>query len=152
MSDILVISLSWVDIFFVTLILISSVLFVYFSVIRHIHNYKVGLLSKVTNDIEESYKRKIRTSPVTPINPMTAEEANKLKQASVTQAQVDDLLKPVFDKVAKASEKGDSEIFLSGEGWYYNKNEKYKLATQQLTGLGYGVWKSNDVFGVRVKW
>ena len=146
MSDILVIGLSWVDVFFVTLILISSVLFVYFSVIRHIRDYKVGLLSKVTKDIEESYKRKITTYPV------TAEQANKLKQESVTQADINNLLKPVFDKVAKASEKGDSEILLSGEGWYYNKNEKYKLATQQLTDLGYGVWKSNDVFGVRVKW
>lgn len=104
------------------------------------------------HDAEELHKRKIRTSPVNTINPMTAEEANKLKQKSVTQVQVDALLKPVFDKVAKASEKGDSEIFLGGRDWYYNNNEKYKLATQQLTKLGYGVWKDNDGFGVRVKW
>ena len=84
--------------------------------------------------------------------PLNAVDANRIKQESVTQAEVDTLLKPVFDKVAKASEKGDSEIYLSGSDWYYNKNEKYKTATQQLTDLGYSVWKDNDIFGVRVKW
>lgn len=149
MSSFLVISLSWVDIFFVVLMLVSSTLFVYFSIMRYVHDYKANLLYRVTSDIEESYKRKIVTSPMSPI---TAEQANKLKQASVTQAEVDTLLKPVFDKVAKASGKGDSEIFLSGRDWYYNNNEKYKTATQQLTELGYSVWRDNDVFGVRVKW
>ena len=149
MSSVLVISLSWVDIFFLVLVLVSSALFVYFSIMRYLHNYKVNLLCMVISDIEDSYKRKIVTAPISPI---TAEQANKLKQALVTQAQVDCLLKPVFNKVAKASEKGDSEIFLSGSGWYHCKNELYKTATQQLTALGYNVWRDNNGFGVRVKW
>ena len=149
MSSVLVISLSWVDIFFVVLMLVSSTLFVYFSIMRYLHDYKVNLLCRVVSDIEESYKSKIVTAPMSSI---TAEQANKLKQQSVTQEEVDTLLKPVFDKISKASEKGDSEIFLSGSGWYYCKNEQYKTATQQLTDLGYSVWKDNDIFGVRVKW
>lgn len=149
MSSVLVISLSWVDIFFLVLVLVSSALFVYFSIMRYLHNYKVNLLYRVISDIEESYKRKIVTAPISPI---TAEQANKLKQSSVTQTEIDTLLKPVFVKVAKASEKGDSEIFLSDRDWYYNKNEKYKEARQQLESLGYSVWKDNDGFGVWVKW
>ena len=149
MGSVSVISLSWVGIFFVVLLLVSSALFAYFSIMRYLRDYKVNLLCRVTSDIEESYKRKIVTAPISPI---TAEQANKLKQSSVTQTEIDTLLKPVFVKVAKASEKGDSEIFLSARDWYYNKNEKYKEARQQLESLGYSVWKDNDGFGVWVKW
>lgn len=149
MSDILTISLSWIDILFVVLMLASSGLFVYFSIMSYIHKYKVNLLYRVTNDIEGFAKSKVVTSPVAPL---TAEQAKKLKKDSATQEQVNALLKPVFAKISKAFEKGDSEIFLSGSDWYYSNNEKYKLATQQLTGLGYSVWKENNFFGVRVKW
>lgn len=149
MGSVSVISLSWVDIFFVVLMLVSSALFAYFSIMRYLHNYKVNLLCRVISDIEESYKRKIVTAPISLI---TAEQANKLKQSSVTQTEIDTLLKPVFDKIAKASEKGDSEIFLSDRDWYYNKNEKYKEARQQLERLGYSLWNDNDGFGVWVKW
>lgn len=111
---------------------------------------RANFYASAKKEVLDSYK--VSEAYLDEAKPLSAEEANKLKQASVTQAEVDALLKPVFDKVAKASEKGDSEILLSGEGWHYNRNEKYKVATQQLKDLGYGVWKSNDVFGVRVKW
>lgn len=83
---------------------------------------------------------------------LSAVDADKLKIKSVTQIEVDSLLKPVFFKIKEASERGDSEVFLSGSGWYYNKNEKYKVATQKLNDLGYSTWKNNDGFGINVKW
>lgn len=109
-----------------------------------------NLYASAKKGVIDSYK--VSEEYLDEAKPLSAIEANKLKQESVTQAEVDILLKPVFDKVAKASEKGDSEIFLSGSGWYYCKNEQYKTATQQLTALGYSVWRDDNGFGVRVKW
>lgn len=122
-----------------------------------IDKFNSGYSDKRTNFYASAKKEVLDSYKVSGVylgeaKPLRAVDANRLKQESLTQADVDTLLKPVFDKVAKASGKGDSEIFLSGEGWYYNKNEKYKTATQQLSDLGYSVWKDNDIFGVRVKW
>lgn len=131
---------------------------------RTILGYKTKILKEVLDKLDNSYtdkKTNLHASSRREILGsckirdgvlLSAVEAKKLKQQSVTQEEVDTLLKPVFDKVAKASEKGDSEIFLSGSGWYHCKNEQYKTATQQLTALGYSVWKDNNGFGVWVKW
>lgn len=111
---------------------------------------RTNFYASAKKEVLDSYK--VPEVYLDEVKPLSAVGANKLKQKSVTQAEVDALLKPVFDKVVKASEKGDSEIFLSGSDWYHCKNEKYKTATQQLTALGYSVWRDNNGFGVRVKW
>lgn len=136
------------------LLFLSIGFLVYLVILDILLDYKIAFLKDTLGKLENIGKRGFETLEVSPdgIKPLSAVDTNKLKQESVTQADVDKLLKQVFDKVAKASRKGDSEIFLSGRDWYYNKNEVYKTATQQLTDLGYSVWKDNDIFGVRVKW
>ena len=137
------------------LLLFLSIGFLTYLVILDILlDYKIAFLKDTLDKLENIGKGGFETLEVSPdgIKPLGAVDANRLKQESVSQADVDTLLKPVFDKVAKASEKGDSEILLSGRDWYYNKNEKYKEARQQLESLGYSVWKDNDGFGVWVKW
>lgn len=169
MDDIIIFNMTISDLFiFITLV----VLYVggqHYYTRRAIIEYKTDILREVLGKLNSSYldkntnfyasakkgvidSYKVSEAYLDEAKPISAEEANKLKQESVTQAEVDTLLKPVFDKIAKASEKGDSEIFLSGSGWYHCKNEQYKIATQQLTALGYSVWRDNNGFGVRVKW
>ncbi|CAH1192890.1 Hypothetical protein DAL_16 [Psychrobacter phage D'Alembert] len=127
---------------------------IYLVILDIILDYKISVLKGIIDKLEDIGEGDYKPTEGNPVEvkPLSAEEAVRLKQASVTQAEVNKLLKPVFDKVTNASEKGYSEIFLSGRDWYYNKNEKYKIAIQQLTDLGYSVWKDNDIFGVWVKW
>ena len=137
------------------LLLFLSIGFLTYLVILDILlDYKIAFLKDTLGKLENIGKGGFEPLEVSPdgIKPLSAVEANKLKHESVTQAEIDTLLKPVFDKIVKASENGDSEIFLSGSGWYHCKNEQYKTATQQLTALGYSVWRDDNGFGVRVKW
>lgn len=169
MNDIIIFNMTVLDlIVFITLV----VLYVggqHYYTRRTIIEYKTEILREVLGKMNSSYLDKntkfyvsAKREPLDSYKssevklkeskPLSAVEANKLKHESVTQAEIDTLLKPVFDKIVKASENGDSEIFLSGSGWYHCKNEQYKTATQQLTALGYSVWRDDNGFGVRVKW
>lgn len=117
-----------------------------------IDKFNSSYSDKRTNFYASAKKEFLDSYKPTNVKPLSAVEANKLKQESVTQSEVDELINKVFNKIYKASEKGDSEILLSGSDWYHCKNEKYKTATQQLTALGYSVWRDDNGFGVRVKW
>lgn len=139
----------------INLLLFLSICFlIYLIILDCLLGYKIDVLKDVLDKIEgiSEYDCNHLEYKSVESNQLSASDAKKLKQESVTQTEIDNLLKPVFDKISKASEKGDGEIFLRGRGWYWNDNEKYKTAIQQLTDLGYNVWKDNDVFGVRVKW
>lgn len=149
-----IIFLNSLGVFLNLLLFISICFLIYLVILDIILYYKISVLKGLLDKLEDIGGGGCETLEVNldVVKPLSAVEAKKLKQESVTQTDIDNLLKPVFDKISKASEKGDSEIFLSGSGWYWNDNEKYKTATQQLTDLGYNVWKDSDVFGVRVKW
>lgn len=169
MEDIIIFNMTISDLFiFITLVVLYFGGQHYYTR-RTIIEYKTEILREVLDKLNSSYSDKRTSLYATAkkevlgnyklsevehdgIKPLSAVEANKLKHESVTQAEIDTLLKPVFDKIVKASENGDSEIFLSGSGWYHCKNEQYKTATHQLTALGYSVWRDDNGFGVRVKW
>lgn len=83
---------------------------------------------------------------------LSAIEAQDLVDKAVSKEVVSELLKPIYTKIKKASEKGDSEIFVSGRDWYYCNNKKYQEAKDELTKMGYEVWRDNSGLGVIIKW
>lgn len=73
-------------------------------------------------------------------------------EACATDEEIDKILDPVFDKVYKASIKGDSEVYIHGRDWYYRDNIKYKEAGERLEGLGYSIWRGGKTLGMIIKW
>ena len=83
---------------------------------------------------------------------ISAKEAKGFVEACATGEEIDKILDPVFDKIYKASIKGDSEVYIHGRDWYYRDNIKYKEAAERLEGLGYSIWREGKALGVIIKW
>ena len=100
-----------------------------------------GFPKKVYNDLG-----------VTTLDAISAKHARGFVEACATGEEVDKILDPVFDKVYKASIKGDSEVYIHGRDWYYRDNIKYKEAAEALERLGYSIWRGGKTLGVIIKW
>lgn len=155
MNEVINISISSTELLFIILGVVFLIGVVYLMaksyMVAYMQDYKVRLLSEVYDDLEDYLKRRIVTSPTSTVG-ISAQRARQAKESSVNDEDLDELLKPVYDKIAKASENGDGEIFLNGQDWYCNTNEKYIKATKELQSLGYEVRKGDNGFGVWVKW
>lgn len=100
-----------------------------------------GFPKKVYNDLG-----------VTTLDAISAKHAREFVEACATDEEIDKILDPVFDKIYKTSNKGDSEVYVHGRDWYYRDNIVYKEAGKRLEGLGYSVWIEGNNLGVIIKW
>lgn len=155
MNEVISISISQTELFFIILGILCWLGAIYWWVNHHIKSvnqeYEARLLSTVVDDVQSKLES-VSEAGIEPIISISAQQARQAKEDSVDKENLTALLKPVYDKISQASERGYGEVFLSGRDWYYNKNEKYMKATKELTELGYKVEKGNDGFGVTVKW
>lgn len=108
---------------------------------------KIDICKSVVSKSKEGICADLRVT-----EPFDAKEAKNVVLNSASDKEVQEILLPIYDKIHKASEKGGSNIFLSGRDWYYCDNEKYKKAKDELLCLGYQVWRDNNGFGVQIKW
>lgn len=110
--------------------------------------------------IRECKNREERGSPkkvyndlgVSTLDTISAKQAKVFVEACATNEEIDKILDPVFDKIYKASNKGDSEVYIHGRDWYYRDNIKYKEAGERLESLGYSIWRGGKTLGVIIKW
>lgn len=155
MNEVINIIISQTELFFIIIGSSCWLGAIYWWINNHIKSvtkdYEFGLLSMVCDDVQSKLDG-VNGEGIEPIISMSAQQARQRKEDSVDKESLVALLKPVYDKISQASDRGYGEIFLSGRDWYYNKNEKYMKATEELTGLGYQVWKDRGGFGVWVKW
>lgn len=148
MNDIITLSFNAAELCGLATALLSVGVIVWLRVKEYITDSRMKLLTEINDDLE----RRGRNTRVSKNFSISAKDAKGFVEACATDEEIDRILDPVFDKVYKASIKGDSEVYIHGRDWYYRDNIKYKEAGKRLEGLGYSIWKEGDYFGVIIKW
>ena len=153
MDDIITISFNAVELcgLVVSLLLFGVVL--YLMVKEHVLDSKSRFITRLNKDLERLHNDTNGNKSVFHKNfSISARHAKGFVGACATSEEIDKILDPVFDKVYKASIKGDSEVHIHGRDWYYRDNIKYKEAAERLEGLGYSIWRGGKTLGVIIKW
>ena len=148
MNDIITLSFNIAEICILVVTVLVIVIFIWLRVKECNTNPRMKLLTETDDDIERLHSN----TRVNKNFSISAKDANGFVEACATDEELDRILDPVFDKVYKASIKGDSEVYIHGRDWYYRDNIKYKEAAERLEGLGYSIWKGGKTLGVIVKW
>ena len=150
MKDIITISFNAAELcgLVVSLLLFGVVL--YLMVKEHVLDSKSEFITRLNKDLERAHNN---TNANTNKNfSISAKHAKGFVEACATDEEIDRILDPVFDKVYKASIRGDSEVYIHGRDWYYRDNIKYKEAAERLEGLGYSIRRGGKTLGVIIKW
>lgn len=148
MNDIITLSFNTAELCGLATALLSAGAIVWLRVREHITDSRMRLLSEINDDLE----RLNNNTRVAKNFSISAKHAKEFVEASASDEEIDKILDPVFDKIYKASIKGDSEVYIHGRDWYYRDNIKYKEAGERLEGLGYSIWKGGKTLGVVIKW
>ena len=148
MNDIITLSFNVAELcgLVVSLLLFGVVL--YLMVKEHVLDSKSKFITELNKDLEKLHSNTRASSNFS----ISAKHAKGFVEACATSEEIDKILDPVFDKVYKASKKGDSEVYIHGRDWYYRDNIKYKEAAERLEGLGYSIWRGGETLGVIIKW
>lgn len=148
MNDIITLSFNVAELSILAVTVLVIVIFIWLRVREHIIDSRSELLARINDDLERLHNN----TRVSKKFPISAKHAKGLVEACATDEEIDRILDPVFDKVYKASIKGDSEVYIHGRDWYYRDNIKYKEAGERLEGLGYSIWRGGKTLGVIIKW
>ena len=148
MKNIITLSFNTAELSGLAVTTLVILIFIWLRVREHITDSRMKLLTEINDDVERLHNN-TRVSKNFSIN---AKHAKEFAEACATDEEIDKILDPVFDKVYKASIKGDSEVYIHGRDWYYRDNIKYKEAAERLEGLGYSIWKAGKTLGVFIKW
>ena len=148
MNDIITLSFNTAELWGLATALISVGVIVWLRVKEHITDSRMRLLTEINDDIEKLHNNTNANKNFS----ISAKHAKGFVEACATDEEIDKILDPVFDKIYKASIKGDSEVYIHGRDWYYRDNIKYKEAGESLEGLGYSVWIEGNNLGVTIKW
>lgn len=148
MSDIITLSLNTAELCGLATALLSVGVIVWLRVREYITDSRMRLLSEINDDLERLHNN----TRVSKNFSISAKHAKEFVEACATDEEIGKILDPVFDKICKTSNKGDSEVYIHGRDWYYRDNIKYKEAGERLEGLGYSIWREGDYFGVIIKW
>lgn len=148
MNDIITLSFNAAELCILVVTTLVIAIFIWLRVKEHIIDSRMRLLTEINDDIEGLHNNTRVSSSLS----ISAKHAKEFVEACATAEEVDKILNLVFDKVYKASNKGDSEVYIHGRDWYYRDNIKYKEAGERLEGLGYSIWREGDYFGVIIKW
>lgn len=148
MKDIITLSFNTAELCILVVTVLVTVAFIWLGVKEYITDSRMELLSE-NNDYLERLHRNTRASKNFSIS---AKNAKEFVEASATDEEIGKILDPVFDKVYKASIKGNSEVYIHGRDWFHRDNIKYKEAAKRLEGLGYSIWRKSRALGVIIKW
>lgn len=148
MNDIITVSLNTAELSIIVVTVLVVVVFIWLRVKEHIIDSRMRLLTEVNDDIERLHNN----TKVNKNFSISAKHAKGFVEACATDEEIGKILDPVFDRIYKASNKGDSEVYIHGRDWYYRDNIKYKEAGERLEGLGYSIWRGGKTLGVIIKW
>ena len=148
MNDIITLSFNTEELLGLVTALILVGVIVWLRVKEYITDSKTKLLAKVNDDLERLHNNTNSSKSFS----ISAKHAKEFVEACATGEEIDKILDPVFDKVYKASNKGDSKVYIHGRDWYYRDNIKYKEAAERLESLGYSIWRGGKTLGVIIKW
>ena len=153
MSDIITLSFNAAELCILVVTTLVIVIFIWLRIKEHITDSRMRLLTEINDDIERMDSNTNASKNVFHnYFSISAKHARGFVGACATDEELDRILDPVFDKVYKASIKGDSEVYIHGRDWYYRDNIKYKEAAERLEGLGYSIWRGGKTLGVIIKW
>lgn len=148
MNDIITLSFNAAELCGLATALLSVGVIVWLRVREYITDSRMRLLTEINDDLERLHNNTNSSKNFS----ISAKHAKGFVEACATDEEVDKILDPVFDKIYKASIKGDSEVYIHGRDWYYRDNIKYKEAAERLEGLGYSIWRGGKTLGVFIKW
>lgn len=148
MNDIITLSFNAAELCGLATALLSVGAIVWLRVREYIIDSRVRLLTEINDDLERLHNNTNASKSFS----ISAKHAKGFVNACATSDEIDKILDPVFDKVYKASNKGDSEVYIHGRDWYFRDNIVYKEAGKRLEGLGYSVWIEGNNLGVIIKW
>lgn len=148
MNDIITLSFNAAELYGLATALLSIGVIVWLRVREYITDSRMRLLTEINDDLERLHNN----TKVSKNFSISAKDAKGFVEACATDEEIDKILDPVFDKIYKASIKGDSEVYIHGRDWYYRDNIKYKEAAESLEGLGYSIWRGGKTLGVIIKW
>ena len=148
MKDIITLSFNAAELCGLATALLSVGVIVWLRVKEYITDSRTRILTEINDDLERLHHNTRVSSNFS----ISAKHAKEFVEACATDEEIDRILDPVFDKVYKASIKGDSEVYIHGRDWYYRDNIVYKEAGKRLEGLGYSVWIEGNNLGVVIKW
>lgn len=148
MKDIITISLNTAEICIVVVTTLVILVFIWLRVKEYITDSRMRLLTEINDDLERLHNNTRVSSNFS----ISAKDAKGFVEACATGEEIDKILDPVFDRIYKASNKGNSEVYIHGRDWYYRDNIKYKEAGEALEGLGYSIWRGGKSLGVIIKW
>lgn len=148
MNDIITLSFNAAELCGLATALLSVGVIVWLRVKEYITDSRTRILTEINDDLERLHHNTRVSSNFS----ISAKHAKEFVEACATDEEIDRILDPVFDKVYKASIKGDSEVYIHGRDWYYRDNIVYKEAGKRLEGLGYSVWIEGNNLGVVIKW
>lgn len=148
MNDIITLSFNAAELCGLATALLSVGVIVWLRVKEYITDSRMRSLTEINDDLKRLHNNTNTSKNFS----ISAKHARGFVEACATAEEVDKILDPVFDRIYKASIKGDSEVYIHGRDWYYRDNIKYKEAGERLEGLGYSIWREGDYFGVIIKW
>ena len=148
MNDIITLSFNTVELCGLVIALILAGVIVWLRVKESITDSRMRLLTEINDDLERLHSN----TRVSKNFSISAKHAKRFVEACATDEEISRILAPVFDKVYKASNKGDSEVYIHGRDWFHRDNIKYKEAAKRLEGLGYSIWRKSRALGVIIKW
>ena len=148
MNDIITLSFNIVELCVLATALLLVGAIVWLKVKEYITDSRTKILTEINDDLERLHHNTRVSSNFS----ISAKHAKEFVEACATDEEIDRILDPVFDKVYKASNKGDSEVYIHGREWYYRNNIVYKEAGERLESLGYSIWRGGKTLGVIVKW
>ena len=148
MKDIITVSLNTEELCILVVTVLVVVVFIWLRVREYIIDSRMRLLTEINDDLERLHNN----TRVSKNFYISAKDAKGFVEACATTEEIDKILDPVFDKIYKASIKGDSEVYVHGRDWYYRDNIKYKEAGERLEGLGYSIWRGGKTLGVFIRW
>ena len=148
MKDIITLSFNAAELCILVVIVLVTVAFIWLGVKEYTTDSRKGLLTEINDDLGILHNN----TSVNKNSFISAKQAKELVDASATDEETDKILDTVFDKVYKASNKGDSEVYINGRDWFHRDNIKYKEAAKRLEGLGYSICRRSKTLGVIIKW
>ena len=148
MKDTITLSFNIAEVCISVVTVLVIAIFIWLRIKEHIIDSRMRILTEINDDLERLHKN----TRISKNFSISAKHAKGFVEACATDEEIDKILDPVFDKVYKASIKGDSEVYIHGRDWYYRDNIKYKEAAERLEGLGYSIWIGGEILGVTVRW
>lgn len=147
-SDIITLSFTVAELCISVVTVLVIAIFIWLRVKEHHADSRMRLLTEINGGLERRHNNTDTSKNFS----VSAKHAKEFVEACATSEEIDKILDPVFDKVYKASNKGDSEVYIHGREWFYRDNIKYKEAAKRLEGLGYSIRRKSRALGVIIKW